>query len=123
MGRTALGKVGVAMEMITQTFQTTFTLQWVAVALPIALVASFLVNRVAAAAVIAFFAVAARHLWPILWPMFMANAPQQSMMTAVTAALQKLDPVQILMELIAFTFFISVFSLTRQDMFRIKPTS
>jgi len=27
------------------------------------------------------------------------------------------------MELVAFTFFISVFALTRQDMFRIKPTT
>jgi hypothetical protein len=111
------------MEMITHTFQQTFTLEWVALALPIALIASFLVNRVAAAAVVAVFAVAIRHLWPILYPMVVANAPQQNMMTAVTAAVEKLDPVQILMELIAFTFFISVFSLTRQDMFRPAPTN
>ena len=118
-----MSRVGVAMEMITHTFQQTFTLQWVAVALPIALIASFLVNRVTAAAVVAIFAVAIRYLWPILWPMFQANAPQQDMMTAVTAAAQKLDPAAIVMQLIAFTFFISVFALTRQDMFRIKPTS
>ena len=118
-----MSRVGVAMEMITHTFQTTFTLQWLLFALPIALVLSLLVNKVMAAAVLSIFAVAIQNFGPLVWPMFMQSAPQQTMIAAVTAAAEKLDPVAIVMELIAFTFFISVFSLTRQDMFRIKPTT
>ena len=118
-----MSRVGVAMEMITHTFQSTFTLQWLLFALPLALLMSLLVNKVMAAAVLSIFAVAIQNFGPLLWPMVMQSAPQQTMMTAVTAAAQKLDPVAIVMELVAFTFFISVFALTRQDMFRIKPTS
>src|SRR5438105_1230357 len=107
------------MEMITNTFQQTFTLQWLALALPIALGVSFLVNRVLAAAIFSIFGVAILHLGPILLPLFQQSASQQTMMTAMTDVAQKLNPAGVLMELIAFTFFISVFSLTRQDMFRI----
>jgi hypothetical protein len=111
------------MEMITHTFQQTFTLQWALLAIPIAFVFSLLANRIMAAAVFAVFALATQHLGPVLLPMFTANAPRDAMMTAVTQTIQKMDPVATLMELIAFTFFISVFSFTRQDMFRIKPDS
>jgi hypothetical protein len=118
-----LNRVGVAMDMIAHTFQTTFTLQWLLFAVPLALLMSLLVNKVTAAAVLSIFAVAIQNFGPLLWPMVMQSAPQQTMMTAVTAAAQKLDPVAIVMELIVFTFFISVFALTRQDMFREKPTT
>ncbi|MBI1210415.1 MAG: hypothetical protein GC190_03050 [Alphaproteobacteria bacterium] len=109
------------MELVTQTFQETFTWQWVLLALPIAFIVSLLVNRVVAAGIFAFVAVAVQHLWPVVWPLFQQNAARDAMMTAATDTLQKINPLAAGMEWIAFTFFIVVFSLTRQDMFRRKP--
>jgi hypothetical protein len=109
------------MEIVAHTFQETFTLAWALVAIPIAFVLSVLVNRVAAAAVLALFAIVFQHLGPVVWPLFMQNAPRDAMITAATEALQKINPLAAAMEFVAFTFFISVFSLTRQDMFRRKP--
>ena len=42
-------------------------------------------------------------------------------MTAATDALSKINPLSAGMEWLAFAFFIAVFALTRQDMFRVKP--
>lgn len=109
------------MDLVASTFQETFTLQWAILAIPVALVLSFLVNRVVAAAVLGLIAVAVQHAGPVLYPLFMQNAAQDSMMTAATDALSKINPLSAGMEWIAFTFFISVFALTRQDMFRHKP--
>jgi hypothetical protein len=109
--------------MITHPFQETFTLQWALLAIPVALVASFLVNRVVAAAVVALFAITIQHIGPVVWPLIMQSAPSDAMMTAATEAIQKANPLSLVMELVAFTFFIAVFSLTRQDMFRHKPDS
>jgi len=110
------------MEMITHTFQQTFTLQWALLGLPIAFVLSLLAARMAAMPVFALVAMAAQHIGPVVWPMAMQSAPSGAMMTAASAAVQKIDPLVAGMEFIAFTFFIAVFSLTRRDMFRIKPT-
>jgi len=111
------------MEMITHTFQQTFTLQWALLAIPVALVLSLFAARIVAAPVFAFFAIAIQHLGPVIWPMVVQGTPNAAMMTAASATLQKIDPVVAAMEFVAFTFFIAVFSLTRRDMFRIKPTS
>ncbi len=111
------------MEVITHTFQQAFTLQWALLAIPVALVLSLFAARIVAAPVFAFFAIAIEHIGPVIWPMAMKAAPNDLMMTAASATLQKIDPVVALMEFIVFTFFIAVFSLTRRDMFRTKPTS
>ena len=109
------------METITQTFQNTFTLEWALLAMPVALVLSFLVNRVAVAGILAFFAIAFQHIAPAVWPLIQQNASSDAIMAAATAAIEKGNPLSLLMEIIAFAFFIAVFSLTRQDMFRHKP--
>jgi hypothetical protein len=109
------------MDQVAQTFQDTFTLQWAILAIPVAAVLSILVNRVVAAGILAFIAVAVQHLIPVVWPLFQQSATHDAMMTAATTALQKINPLSAGMEWIAFTFFIAVFSLTRQDMFRHKP--
>src|SRR5215468_8472225 len=92
LGRAALSRVGVAMEMITHTFQQTFTFAWLALALPIAFGLSLLVNRILAAAAFSVIGVALLHVGPILWPMFEQNAARETMMQAATGVLQKLDP-------------------------------
>lgn len=109
------------MDLVANTFQETFTLQWAILAIPVALILSFLVNRIAAAAVLGLIAVAVQHTGPVLYPLFMQSAAQDSMMTAATDVLAKINPLAAGMEWLAFTFFISVFALTRQDMFRHKP--
>lgn len=109
------------MDIVAKTFYDTFSWQWVLLALPIALVVSLLVNRIIAAGVIAFVAVAIQHLWPVVWPLFQQNAARDAMMTAASDTLQKINPLAAGMEWLAFTFLIAVFSLTRQDMFRHKP--
>ena len=109
------------MDIVAKTFYDTFSWQWLLLALPIALIVSLLVNRVIAAGIIALVAVAAQHLWPVVWPLLQQSAKSDAMMTAATETLQKINPLAAGMEWIAFTFFIAVFSLTRQDMFRIKP--
>src|SRR5262245_38091904 len=98
------------MDLVANTFQQTFTWKWAILAIPVALVLSFLVNRVAAAAVLALIAVAVQHAGPVLYPLFMQSAAQDSMMTAATEALSKINPLSAAMEWIAFTFFISVFA-------------
>jgi hypothetical protein len=109
------------MDYVSQTFYETFTWQWAVLAIPIAFIFSLLVNRVIAAGIIAFIAVAAQHLWPVVWPLLQQSAANDAMMKAATEALQKINPLAAGMEWLAFTFFIAVFSLTRQDMFRVKP--
>ena len=121
MGHDSHGRVGVAMEMITQAFQQTFTLQWALYAIPVAFVLSLLVSRIALAPILAVVAMVAQHSLPIALPMMAKNAPNDTIMTAVSAALQKVDPLVAAMEFVAFIFFIAVFSLTRRDMFRVKP--
>jgi hypothetical protein len=111
------------MEIVTHTFQETFTLQWALLALPVAFVLSLLVNRVMAAGVIAFFAMAIQHVGPVLYPLFTQSAGSDAMMTAATDTIGKINPMAAGMEWLAFAFFIAVFSLTRQDMFRHKPDS
>ena len=121
MRRDSHGRVGVAMEMITQAFQQTFTLQWAIYAIPVAFVLSLLVSRITVAPILAVVAMIAQHILPIAMPMMAQKAPNDAIMTAVSAAVQKIDPLVAFMEFIAFVFFIAVFSLTRRDMFRVKP--
>ena len=109
------------MDTITQTFYSTFTLQWLLVAIPLALVLSMVVSRIVAAPVLALFAVAIQHLAPVIWPLVMQGAPTSTMSTLASATLLKVAPLVAGMEFIAFTFFIAVLSLTRRDMFRTKP--
>jgi hypothetical protein len=109
------------MDMIANTFQQTFTLEWLSVALPISLLLSLLVSRVTVAGILSIVAVAIHHLGPTLLPLFQQSASQQTMMDAVSASVAKMDPVSVAMELIAYAFLIAVFALTRQDMFRPAP--
>ena len=111
------------MEIVTHTFQETFTWQWALLAIPVAFVLSLLVNRLMAAGVIAFIAMVVQHIGPVLYPLFTQNAGTDAMMTAATDTIGKINPMAAGMEWLAFAFFIAIFSLTRQDMFRIKPDS
>ena len=90
-----------------------FTLDWVLWAIPLSLLFSMLVNRVLPGFVMAAIAVAVHHVGHLA----AAKGAFPAMDQIITMA-QKLEPLSLGAEYVAYSFLIIVFSLTRQDMLR-----
>ena len=90
-----------------------FTVEWITWALPLSLLLSWLVNKVLPGFVMAAIAVVVHHIGLL----YVAKGSFPSMDQIIIVA-QKLEPLSIGAEFVAYSFLIIVFSLTRQDMFR-----
>lgn len=100
-----------------------FTLEWAIWALPLSLALSFVTNRVLGALALAILAVVIHQLGPIAAPVLLGGGDAGAIPAQIEAAIPKLEPLSIAAEFVAYWFLISVFSLTRQDMFRATPQS
>ena len=90
-----------------------FTVDWITWALPLSLLLSWLVNRVLPGFVMAAIAVAVHHIGLIA-----AAKNAFPSMDQILVMAQKLEPLSVGAEFVAYSFLIIVFSLTRQDMMR-----
>lgn len=97
-----------------------FTLEWAIWALPLSLLLSFVTNRVLGALALAILAVIVHHVGLIAGEAVL-NGDAAAISAQIQAAIPKLEPLSIAAEFAAYWFLISVFSLTRQDMFRPAP--
>lgn len=95
-----------------------FTLQWAIWAVPIALLLSFLVDKLVPMLIVAVVAVAVHHVGLVAAPILAAGGDTASLPDQLTAAVQALEPLSLVAEFVAYAFLIFVFSKTRQDMFR-----
>lgn len=95
-----------------------FTLEWAIWALPLSLLLSLLINRVLPGFVLALIAVAIHHIGLIALPILMSGGDTSVLPDQIAAAAQKLEPLSVAAEYVAYAFLIIVFSLTRKDMFR-----
>jgi len=97
-----------------------FTLGWAIWAVPLSLLLSFLTRRVLGALALAILAVIIHHVATIAGTAVL-NGDAAAISTQIQAAIPKLEPLSVAAEFVAYWFLISVFSLTRQDMFRPAP--
>jgi hypothetical protein len=95
-----------------------FTLEWAIWALPLSLLLSFLTKRVLPGFVLAALAVAIHHVGLIALPVLMSGGDTGALPDQIATAAQKLEPLSVAAEYVAYSFLIIVLSLTRQDMFR-----
>jgi hypothetical protein len=95
-----------------------FTLEWAIWALPLSVLMSLLSNRVLPGFILAAIAVVLHHVGIIAAPLLLSGGDMGSLPDQLSAAAQKLEPLSIAAEYVAYSFLIIVFSLTRQDMFR-----
>jgi hypothetical protein len=99
-----------------------FTLQWAIWALPLSLLLSLIVDRLVPTVVVSLLAVAVHHFGAVALPL-LASGDLGAFPGKLSAAAQTLEPLSLLAEFVAYLFLIFVFSQTRQDMFRTKPTN
>ena len=95
-----------------------FTLDWAIWALPLSLLLSLVSNRVLPGLVLAAVAVVIHHVGLIAAPLLIAGGDMGTLPDQLVAAAQKLEPLSIAAEYVAYAFLIIVFSLTRQDISR-----
>jgi hypothetical protein len=95
-----------------------FTLEWAIWALPLSLLLSLTSNRVLPGFILAAVAVAIHHVGLTALPLLASGGDIGTLPDQLSAAAQKLEPLSIAAEYVAYAFLIIVFSLTRQDMFR-----
>ena len=97
-----------------------FTLSWAIWALPLSLLLSFVTKRVLGALPLAVLALIIHHV-ALIAGTAVVNGDTAAISTQIQAAIPKLEPLSLAAEFVAYWFLISVFSLTRQDMFRSAP--
>lgn len=95
-----------------------FTLEWAIWALPLSLLLSLLSNRILPGFLLAAVAVIIHHVGLTALPLLAGGGDMGTLPDQLTAAAQKLEPLSIAAEYVAYAFLIIVFSLTRKDMFR-----
>jgi hypothetical protein len=95
-----------------------FTLQWAIWALPLSLLLSLLSNRVLPGFLLAALAVVIHHVGLTALPLLASGGDMGALPDQLSAAAQKLEPLSIAAEFVAYSFLIIVFSMTRKDMFR-----
>jgi hypothetical protein len=113
--------VQVGMEMEKQFIDLVvhvFTLQWAIWALPLSLLLSLLSNRVLPGFFLAALAVVIHHVGLTALPLLAGGGDMGALPDQLTAAAQKLEPLSVAAEFVAYSFLIIVFSMTRKDMFR-----
>jgi hypothetical protein len=94
-----------------------FTLDWIVLAMPIALALSMLANRVLVGLALALVAVLAHHAIMEAIPLMQAGQ-LSTLPAALVDAVKTAEPLSLLAEFCGYAFLIVVFSLTRQDMAR-----
>jgi hypothetical protein len=95
-----------------------FTLEWAIWALPLSFLLSLLSNRILPGFILAAVAVVIHHVGLTALPMLASGGDMGTLPDQLTAAAQKLEPLSVAAEYVAYSFLIIVFSLTRRDMFR-----
>ncbi|MDZ4867632.1 MAG: hypothetical protein SGI91_09940 [Alphaproteobacteria bacterium] len=95
-----------------------FTLEWAIWALPLSLLLSLLSNRVLPGFILAAAAVVIHHVGLTALPLLVNGGDMGTLPDQLSAAAQKLEPLSVAAEFVAYSFLIIVFSLTRKDMFR-----
>jgi hypothetical protein len=80
------------------------------------------VDRLVPTIVVSALAVSVHHISAVALPL-VAAGDAAALPDKLTAAAQTLEPLSLLAEFVAYLFLIFVFSQTRQDMFRPKPTN
>jgi len=95
-----------------------FTLQWASWAVPVSILAAFVVKRFIPVLLISVVAVAIHHAGPVMLPALLGGESMSTIVNDLTVMIPKLEPVSLLAEYIAYVFLIFVLSLTRRDMFR-----
>jgi hypothetical protein len=100
-----------------------FTLEWAIWALPLSLLLSLLSNRILPGFILAAVAVVLHHIGMQAVPLALSGGDMSTLPTVLSDAAQKLEPLSILAEYVAYAFLIIVFSLTRQDIGRPSVTS
>jgi len=95
-----------------------FTLDWAMWGIPLSLLLSLTSKRVLPGFVLAALAVAIHHIGHLALPIAFSGGDMGTLPDQIAAAAQKLEPLAVAAEFVAYSFLIIVFSLTRQDMFR-----
>jgi hypothetical protein len=95
-----------------------FTLHWASWALPVSILASFVVRRFIPVLLISLVAVVIHHTGPLILPALLGGESMATMMDDLNKMIPALEPISLVAEYIAYVFLIFVFSLTRRDMFR-----
>jgi hypothetical protein len=95
-----------------------FTLEWAIWALPLSLLLSLTSNRVLPGFVLAVVAVVIHHVGLTALPLLISGGDMGTLPDQLSAAAQKLEPLSVAAEFVAYSFLIIIFSLTRVDMFR-----
>ena len=95
-----------------------FTLGWAVWGIPISLLLSFTTKRVLPGFVLAAIAVVLHLAGHLALPILQSGGDMGTLPSLLTAAIQKLEPLSVAADYVAYAFLIIVFCLTRQDMFR-----
>lgn len=95
-----------------------FTLEWAIWALPLSILLSLLTTRALPGFFLAAVAVVIYHVGIVALPLVASGSDMSTLPDQLSAAAQKLEPISIAAEYVAYAFLIIVFSLTRHDMLR-----
>lgn len=103
---------------VTELVRQVLTLQWATWAIPVSLVLSLAVRRFIPIIIAAAIGVVIHLVGPVVLPALLGGEPVATITSELSAMIPNLNPAVIALDLIAYTFLIFVFSLTRRDMFR-----
>jgi hypothetical protein len=103
---------------VTELVQQVLTLQWATWAIPVSIVLSLFVRRFIPIIGAAVLGVVVHMVGPVVLPALLGGESLSTITTELTAMIPNLNPAVLGLDLIAYTFLIFVFSLTRRDMFR-----
>lgn len=95
-----------------------FTLEWAIWALPLSLLLSLLSSRVLPGLILAAIAVVVHHVGLTAVPILLSGGDMGTLPDQLSAAAQKIEPLSVAAEYVAYAFLIIVFGMTRKDMFR-----
>jgi hypothetical protein len=95
-----------------------FTLEWAIWALPLSILLSLLTIRALPGFILAVVALVIHHVGLVALPLLVSGGDLSTLPAELSAAAQKLEPLSIAAEYVAYAFLIIVFSLTRHDMLR-----
>lgn len=99
-----------------------FTLEWAIWALPLSVFLSLLTTRALPGFILAVVALVIHHVGIIALPLLASGGGMSTLPDQLSAAAQKLEPLSLAAEYVAYAFLIIVFSLTRHDMLRPSVT-
>lgn len=103
---------------VTELVRQVLTLQWATWAIPVSLVLSLGVRRFIPVVGAAVVGVVIHIIGPVVLPALLGGEPMSTITSELSAMIPNLNPAVLALDLIAYTFLIFVFSLTRRDMFR-----